>query len=101
MKRLEEAKQKIEIQFRSIESASRNQETDIKLFYSKLSAKVKERELEVLSSMEKQFEGLNKQLKTAQSEVEEQFSSTKLLLKKIDEISTVVSPYALLSRLEL
>jgi uncharacterized lipoprotein YehR (DUF1307 family) len=99
MKNLDDSKKQIETQFLSIESASRNQESEIKLFYSKLTAKVKEREHEVLSSVQKQFEDLRKLLSTHQSEVEESFLSTKTLIKKIDQISGSISPYNLLSRI--
>lgn len=98
LKNLDEAKRLLETQFLSIESASRSQETEIRLFYSKLTAKVKEREHEVLSSTQKQFEELQKLLTTHKSEVEERCQSTKALVKKIDLMSAAISPYALLSR---
>jgi hypothetical protein len=98
-KKLEDVKRHIEEQYRSLETASRTQETEIRVFFSKITAKVKERELEVLSSLQKQFEIVHKVLSTHKSEVEEQSNSTKALLKKLEQFSSIVSPYSLLSNL--
>lgn len=84
--------------FKTLETASRSYETDVKIFFAKISAKVKEREAEVMSSVQKQLNGVHEHLDGQKNGIEEQGKAIQNLLTKIEQLSNTNSPYALLSR---
>lgn len=87
--------------YKTLETTCRTYETDVKIFFAKISAKVKERESEVISGLQKQINGVQEYLDGQKKGIEDQGKAISNLLAKIDNLSNTSSPYKILSKEEL